>query len=210
MRSPASAPWVSAMAQGEGASLFVRLHLASGEAAFAEFARRALAPMAVPSGEGGCMALLAGRPFPEEYPTSPPSFVLNGGIFALWGYADVAWGLGDEAARESWEQGVDLLASEIARYDLGYWSRYDLYPHPVVNVASAGYHALHITQLEAMRLLAPRPEFDRAIEAFRRYEASRLCRARAFARKALFRLLVPRNELLARRLPTSPAARRGR
>lgn len=200
-------PWLSAMAQGEGASLLVRLHLATGEAEFAEAARKALEPMSVPSAEGGCMALLDGRPFPEEYPTQPPSFVLNGGIFALWGYLDAGLGLGDPAARDAWDAGVSLLADSIGRYDLGYWSRYDLFPHPVVNVASAGYHGLHITQLDAMSIVAPRPEFERAAAAFRRYRDSRVCRARAFAGKALFRLLVPRNAVLARRLPTSPAAR---
>jgi hypothetical protein len=199
-------PWVSAMAQGEAASLFVRLHLATGREDFAEAARAALRPMSVLSAEGGAMALLAGRPFPEEYPTEPPSYVLNGGIFALWGYLDVGRGLADTEALAAWEEGVGLLADVIGRYDLGYWSRYDLFPHTVVNVASAGYHSLHINQLRATQIVDPHPELERAIESFCRYRDSRLCRSRAFARKALFRLLVPRNRFLARRMPGSHAA----
>src|SRR4051794_38094844 len=38
-------PWVSAMAQGEAASLLVRMHRESGDARYAEAAVKALAPM---------------------------------------------------------------------------------------------------------------------------------------------------------------------
>ena len=95
---PLEPPWLSGLAQGQGASLLVRLHLETGRGEFAEAAKRALLPLAVPSGEGGVKALLDGHPFPEEYPTDPPSFVLNGAIFALFGCRDVAAGLGDEGA----------------------------------------------------------------------------------------------------------------
>ena len=95
--------WVSAMAQGQGASLFVRLHDETEEDRFADAALRALLPLRVPSAEGGASAELHGHPFPEEYPTTPPSFVLNGGIFALWGLYDVWRGLGDDEAGRSLE-----------------------------------------------------------------------------------------------------------
>ncbi|MEA2375009.1 MAG: heparosan-N-sulfate-glucuronate 5-epimerase [Thermoleophilaceae bacterium] len=194
-------PWVSGMAQGEGASLLVRIHRETGEDRYAEAALRALRPLAVPSTEGGACALLDGRPFPEEYPTQPPSFVLNGAIFALWGVHDVAIGLSDPDAGRSFGEGVDALAASIHRWDTGSWSRYDLFPHRVPNVASAAYHGLHVVQLEAMVGLAPRPELRAAAERFAAYADSRLCHARAFARKALFRVAVPRSRRAADLLP---------
>ena len=200
-------PWTCGMAQGQLASLLTRLHLATGEAAYADAARHALEPLRVPSSEGGAMGLLDGSPFPEEYPTDPPSFVLNGAIFALWGFLDAGRGLGDDRAAEDWRRGLDTLTRCIARYDTGYWSRYDLYPHAVVNVASEGYHALHIVQLSAIQIVDPTPQIAVAIERFEGYRRSRLCRARAFAAKAAFRLLVPRNPTLARLLPTSSLRR---
>ena len=198
---PLPAPWKSAMAQGEAASLLVRLHGHTGNERFAEAAVAALRPLAVPSVAGGVQAELGGRPFPEEYPTQPPSYVLNGAIFALWGVRDVAVGLGDAAAAELWREGAITLADELHRWDTGRWSRYDLFPHPVPNVASSFYHALHITQLEAMALLAPNPKFDEIRSRFIGYAASGLRRQEAFARKVAFRILVPRNALLAHRLP---------
>ncbi len=184
--------WLSGMAQGEGASLLVRLYLETGEDRFAHAARRALHPMSVPSGEGGVQALLGGRPLPEEYPTQPPSFVLNGAIFGLWGYYDVATGLRDGDCAGAFEAGVDTLAANLHRWDTGYWSRYDLAPHPMVNVASSFYHRLHIDQLTALARIAPRPQLEEARARFCSYARSRVCRGRAFVRKAMFRLVVPR------------------
>ena len=67
-----------------------------------------------------------------------------------------------------------------------------------MNVASSFYHALHTSQLEAMQVIAPRPEFEQAAKRFARYARAAPERARAFARKVLFRLAVPRNELIGR------------
>jgi heparosan-N-sulfate-glucuronate 5-epimerase len=200
---PLKPQWLSSMAQGEGASLLVRLYLATGEEQFAERARLALEPLERSAEDGTGIALLDGRPFPQEYPTNPPSHVLNGGIFTLWGWYDVAVGLGEERATERFEDAVETLASNIHRWDIGYWSRYDLFPHPVVNVASSSYHVLHVNQLRALNEIAPRPQFQETADRFVAYGESRVNRARAFASKALFRVLVPRNKLLAGRLPWS-------
>lgn len=196
-----SPPWLSGMAQGEGASLLVRLHRESGDERFAEAAHLAVRPMRLLSAEGGVRARLDGGLFLEEYPTTPPSYVLNGGIFALWGCRDVGVGLDDPDALSLFEEGLDTLAANLYRFDTGYWSRYDLFPHPVMNIASSAYHRLHINQLRAMSLIAPRRELTEVAERFERYSRSRLNFTRAFARKVCFRLLVPRNRLLACRLP---------
>jgi heparosan-N-sulfate-glucuronate 5-epimerase len=198
-----AAPWLSALAQGEGASLFARLHLLTGDPAHADTARQALHSMELPVERGGVLAGLGDGTLPEEYPTSPPSFVLNGAIFALWGFYDVGIGLDDAQAAQAFDDGAETLAANIARWDLGYWSRYDLYPHPLVNVASPAYHQLHITQLKAITLIAPDSRFDRVRERFEGYQRSRISRWRAFAAKAAFRLRVPRNRLLGRRMVRS-------
>jgi heparosan-N-sulfate-glucuronate 5-epimerase len=201
-------PWVSAMAQGEGASLLVRVRAATGDDRYAGAALRSLEPMRRPSGQGGASAELDGRRFPEEYPTEPPSFVLNGAVFALWGLRDVAVGLGDGEAAREFETGVDALAASIHRWDTGSWSRYDLYPHRVPNVASRAYHELHVAQLGAMDELAPRPELRDAAARFAAYDASRARRAEALARKVLFRIAEPRSARVARLLPWSRGAAR--
>lgn len=198
---PLVPPWRCAMAQGEAASLLVRLHQTTGEEAFAEAALRALAPLARTPAEGGVSALLNGQPWPEEYPTDPPSFVLNGAIFAMWGLRDVGVGLNDSSAQRAFEESVDTLAANLYRFDNGWWSLYSLYPHPTTCVASSFYHDLHISQLQAMAMFSKRPELERTRLRWIAYADSPRNRRRAFASKAVFRLLVPRNRLLARRLP---------
>jgi len=204
-RYPHSLPlppgWLSAMAQGEAASLLTRLHEHRADDRFLEAAAAAMGPMRLAVSDGGVQASLGGSPFPEEYPTVPPSFVLNGAIFALWGIRDAGQALGDASLLADFEAGVDTLAANIHRWDTGYWSRYDLFPHPVLNPASSFYHALHVSQLEAMLLLAPRPRLADARDRFSSYAASKRSARRAFARKALYRLAVPRNRHFAHRLP---------
>jgi heparosan-N-sulfate-glucuronate 5-epimerase len=198
---PLTAPWRCGMAQGEAASLLVRLHLETGKPEFAEAARNGLAPLWRSREQEGVCAWLSEAPWPEEYPTDPPSFVLNGAMFAWWGVRDVGVGLGDDTASRAFSEGVDSLASNLHRFDTGRWSLYCLYPHPLPTIASSFYHMLHITQLEAMHALAPRPQLEMIRERWISYFDSRTLRWRAFSQKALFRLVVPRNRLLAERLP---------
>jgi heparosan-N-sulfate-glucuronate 5-epimerase len=197
---PLTAPWRSAMAQGEAASLLVRVHQETGEPQFASAAVAALSPMYKLRSHGGVAAPLEGDVWLEEYPTDPPSYVLNGAIFALWGLRDVAVGLDDPAARAGFATGVNTLAANLWRFDTGWWSLYSLYPHPVRNVASSFYHDLHINQLAAMQLLAPRSEFASTQAQWQRYSASGVNRRRAFAAKAGFRLLIPRRRRLIGRV----------
>jgi heparosan-N-sulfate-glucuronate 5-epimerase len=198
---PVKAPWASGITQGQGASLFVRLHLLTGEERFAEAAQHALAPLLTPHADGGLRGTLEGNPWYEEYPTVPESHVLNGSIFALWGVRDVAVGLGWDRARDEYEIGLQSLLANLGRYDTGSWSLYSLFPHPIENRASSFYHDLHVNQLSAMQQFSPHPELEQTRRRWACYAQSRLLQMRAFAWKATFRLIVPRNPGLARRAP---------
>ena len=74
----------------------------------------------------------------------------------------------------------------------------------MINVASSAYHHLHVNQLRAMALVTGDHRFDAVAARFEGYLDSRLNFACAFGRKVLFRVVVPRNRLLANRLPWSP------
>jgi heparosan-N-sulfate-glucuronate 5-epimerase len=194
-------PWLSSIAQGEGASLLLRLFVETGDERFGDGARRALAPLRRPASEGGVCARLNGGIFYEEYPTDPPSYVLNGAVFALWGCHEVGEQLTDSGARALFDEGTETLARSVERYDTGYWSRYDLYPHPVVNVSSPAYHDLHTAQLRGLASVTGRAEFAAVADRFERYGASYANSLRALGHKAVFRVAVPRNAVLASRLP---------
>jgi heparosan-N-sulfate-glucuronate 5-epimerase len=188
--------WISAMAQGEAASLLVRVHRFTGDDRYAAAARRLLGPIAVHSRDGGCGVPWAGGWWPEEYPTEPPSFVLNGGVFAILGLADVAAALGDERAQRLFDDTLGPLAANVRLWDLGWWSRYDLYPHAAAqglpHVASLGYHILHEDLLRALDRVRPTPALRAQADRFAAERGHRLSLARAMAAKVAFRLAVPR------------------
>ena len=157
------------MAQGQVASVFVRLYLADGDDRWAAAALRALEPLV--RGHAGRRDSRVSRRRARGsrmYPTEPPSFVLNGGLFAVWGLYDAAVGLGDARARSEFEACARTFAANAHRWDTGRWSRYDLFPHPfLVNVASLAYHALHTNQLRAMQRIAPDAARSRGAGALR-------------------------------------------
>lgn len=155
------APFISAMGQGQGISLLVRAHKIVGKDRYLEIANDALQPFHHPVEQGGVTAFLPdGDIVFEEYPCSPFSHILNGFIFALWGVHDFGIYMKNEKALELAKAGLDTLAKMLPRYDVGYWSRYGLFPHPKPNVASPFYHELHIAQLRALHVVYPRDVFE--------------------------------------------------
>jgi heparosan-N-sulfate-glucuronate 5-epimerase len=195
---PLAAPWHSSLAQGEAASLLVRAAEVLGRPDLCELADRAIASLLDPGSE--LVALTRDGPVLQEYPTRPPAHVLNGWVTSLWGLLDVAGSPSDSsgatvpaAAAEAFEAGVATLAARIGLYrtPIG-WSRYDLYPHPLANVASPTYHRLHIGHLRTMNELAPHDVFVEIADEWERAAASFVARSFAVTRKAAFRLSRPR------------------
>jgi heparosan-N-sulfate-glucuronate 5-epimerase len=195
-------PWYSAMAQGEAASLLVRAAQTLHRPELADGAARAAQSLL--EERLGLIALTPEGPVLQEYPTDPPAHVLNGWISALWGLYDVSRALTQEtdgrhravaaAAGAAFDDGARTLAARLPRYDAGLnWSRYDLFPHRIVHVASPFYHRLHIEQLQAMARLCPEltvfEHFATRWDAGARHPFSR---ASGLARKVVFRMLEPR------------------
>jgi heparosan-N-sulfate-glucuronate 5-epimerase len=177
-------PWCSALAQGQAASVFVRAHMRSGDERFAVAARKAIAPL-LPASSSGLLAVTADGVVPEEAPSHPPSLILNGWIYALWGLWDVATALGDSESREVFENSARCLQRSLARYDVGWWSRYSLYPHRLPDLAKPFYHRLHVDQLDVLYRLLGYREF---LETTRRWAAYDTVprRIAVLAQKALF------------------------
>lgn len=137
-------------------------------------AMAATAPFQVSSANGGVRAMFLNRyPWYEEYPSSPPSFVLNGFMFSLVGLHDVAHtatqvfgaAQGKKASR-LFSEGLASLKALIGLFDTGSGSNYDLrhftagFGAPVV--ARAEYHVTHINLLGTLATIAPKEHFLKA------------------------------------------------
>jgi heparosan-N-sulfate-glucuronate 5-epimerase len=143
------APWISAMAQGEGISLLLRVFQLTGIEKYKETAKLAFTPFRYSVEENGVVDRIAGRSvFFEEYVTHPPSHVLNGHIFALLGVYDYWRFFNDDDAARLWQQGTNTIRQHWSRWDCGYWTWYDLYP--VRRLASRMYHRLHIRLIKKL------------------------------------------------------------
>jgi hypothetical protein len=188
-----SAPWVSALVQGQALSVLARACQLSFEP---EPGWRSRARAAMESAfvlfeldvdKGGVRSRDHYGVGYEEYPSRHPSLVLNGLISALWGLYDLALVQGDGPARRAHDAAVVALLDRLARYDLGFWSRYCLYPYPFPEIASPYYHREHLAQLEAMDRLWPDPRWSRMRLRWQRYQASPIARTLALGGKALSR-----------------------
>lgn len=185
-------PWYSAMAQGQVASVFVRALVSTRDDRFAELALDAVRPLfqagshfVAVSDHGPILEEGASRPGGP----APKSHILNGWIYALWGLWDVHLGLGDAAAATLFSESVACLRKMLGRYDTRWWTRYDLYPHPLPHLAKPFYHRLHVNQTAMMYRLTAHREFADFSERWRRYDEP-FRRTLAVSHKAAFELAL--------------------
>lgn len=184
------APWYSALAQGQGISVLVRAHKESGDARYIEVARQAFAAFQQPIANGGvAFTDESGDLWFEEYIVSPPTHILNGFIWALWGVYDYFLATLHPAAQDLFSRGVRTLLHNLSRYDLGFWSLYEQSGTRLPMVASRFYHRLHIVQLRVMHRLTGEALFTEVADRWERYTLSGLNRSRAVLYKSAFKLL---------------------
>ena len=182
-------PWYSALAQGQGISLLVRAHKESGDSRYLDAARQAFASFQRPIDQGGvAFTDESGDLWFEEYIVSPPTHILNGFIWALWGVYDYFLATRDHSAHELFSRGVRTLLHNLDRYDLGFWSLYEQSGTRLPMVASRFYHQLHIVQLRVMHRLTGEEAFARVADRWENYARSRTNRTRALCYKSAFKL----------------------
>ena len=120
------APWYSGLAQGNGLSLLVRAAQATGDPAFAAGAHRAFQSFQRSVSEGGVLVEDdRGHVWIEEYLVDPPSHILNGFIWALWGVYDYARWTGRAEAENLWRACLRTLEARLGDFDTGWWSLYE-------------------------------------------------------------------------------------
>jgi len=168
--------WISGMVQGQAIGFLARMADLLKQARYLTAARRALEPFSRLVGEGGVLARTEWGDFYEEYPSEPPSLVLNGFVFALFGLHDLGRLHRVTRAQSLYENGIRCLKRIAQRYDTGYWTLYDLFP--LFRLASQEYHRLHIALLKSISRLTGTPELARRALSWQRYANSTLCQSR--------------------------------
>jgi len=188
-------PWYSGLAQGQGVSLLVRAHDLAEGSGYQRAAEKAFVAMTRPIAEGGVLFEDDGQDlWIEEYIVDPPTHILNGFMWALWGVYDFWLARADASAKRIFDRGIETLGRNLAKFDTGYWSLYEQSGHepsgrPLKMLASPFYHQLHIVQLRVMSMLTADAYFAVVAEQWESYAKLRRNRTRALIEKSVFKLL---------------------
>ena len=182
-------PWYSGLAQGQGISLLVRAHSETGEQKYLDSAAMAFRSFLADVDSGGVSFRDEEKNiWFEEYIVSPPTHILNGFIWAAWGIYDFFLATGSAEAMRLFGAAVKTLHANLNRYDLGFWSLYELSGTLLPMVASPFYHRLHVTQLRVMYRITSEKFFNDYADRWNGYARSQSKRTRALCYKGAFKL----------------------
>ncbi len=194
-RDTLRAPWYSGLAQGQGVSLLLRAHAQTGNDKYRQAAELAFVSLTKPIAQGGVLFQDENKEdedqnlWIEEYLVDPPTHILNGFMWALWGVFDFWLARADPAAKKIFHRGAETLLRNLHRFDTGHWSLYEQSGTRLKMLASPFYHRLHVVQLRVMAQLTANPRFTNIADRWEGYARHRTNRARALVEKSIFKLL---------------------
>lgn len=152
------APWICAMAQGEGTGFLARMYKLTGREEYRNAAERALLPLETPVEKGGTFRSWNGNSFYEEYPTPVPSLTINGFMFCLVGIYDYYSICGSEKAKKLFDEGYSSLLKMLPYFDSENTTYYDL-SHitcaPRKQVLAGKYDPIHVMLVQTINMIRP-------------------------------------------------------
>lgn len=169
--------WLSAMGQGHAISVLVRAYSHSnGDHRYLKAAIDGAKPFYTPVEEGGVLRHFMDKyTWFEEYPTTPPSFVLNGFIYSLLGLYDLNATVPVSARHQVGsflEQGMNSLKKMLPLFDTGSGTSYDLRHFTLgvaPNLARWDYHATHVNQLLLLATIDKSAIFEQTAKRWQDY-----------------------------------------
>ncbi len=187
---PLDSPWFSALAQGQGISLLSRAYLETKNEKYLQIASDAFSAFLEDISRGGVSYRdEENNLWLEEYIVYPPTHILNGFIWACWGVRDYWLLTKDKLAENIYQECLKTLEKNLKKFDIGFWSLYDLAPTKLKSLASLFYHSLHIVQLKIMYLITKNSLFYNYALKWGKYKKNWLYRNSALIYKAIFKIL---------------------
>lgn len=187
-----TAPWKSGLAQAQAVSVLCRaVKFAEDDDCKARYEKAltcGFSGLIENVDEGGLLLTEGQDVWIEEVVAARRAAILDGCMFALFGVRDYADLTNSTEAEKVFEDGCSTIVRYLPTFDLGYWSRADLYQDNPPPPASQFYHNLHVNQLKVLYALTGEDEFLRYAEKWDLYQKSWLNRKRAFITKAIFKV----------------------
>jgi len=152
--------WRSGLAQGQAISALIRYYYDTGDTSVLKLIRALERLMMLPESRGGLRVTTRdGGIWIEEYPSNPPSLVLNGFISAVFGLYEFAKLFSnDKTARSQLSAALNSIKTSLHLYDSGDWTYLDLRgeSHPKSN---DGYALGYVYQLKTLWEITKDPLF---------------------------------------------------
>ncbi len=168
----------SSMAQGEGISMLIRAHIATGNEQYMFAVHKAKDFMLKPISDGGTTNYQGDDVYLYECTHDP--LILNGWIFSLWGLYDYSKYFNDETVQSVLDATLRSLTKKLPEFDIRYWSKYE----DGKRICSPFYHKLHIAQLKAMYDLFGNEIYKEYADKWEEYQNSFWKPKKAFLKKA--------------------------
>jgi len=184
------APWLSAMGQGMGISVLCRAYRVTARSEYLEQAVRAAEPLRHDIREGGVRSQIDGiHDFLEEAPCDPPTHILNGFLYTLFGILALVELAPEMRQALGLPQLISTLENHWERWDTGTWSTYDLQRSPQGRHfgAPASYHRLHVCQLRYLSQKLASVRLAQCADRWEAYDQSLSHRLGGFAQLCHFR-----------------------
>lgn len=177
-----TAPWYSAITQGNAISLLARVYSITDDYAYSDAAVRALEPLTKTVAQGGLQGELNGLVWFEETPDpNYPNHIFNGSVFALLGIRDLYEITGSWEALQLWQQGEASLRANINAHIVWAplqdsslpdpWMIYDQqvngFPN-VPNYVTAFYAGIHIKLMREMAMRTGSAVYSETADAMTR------------------------------------------
>lgn len=165
-----SPPYSSALAQAKGLQVLTLAYELTGNEKYLDVAKKIIRSFLVDYDEGGFVTyegignnslflhILAKPSFQKTY-------VLNGhtqSLLSIWSYYEKTK---DPVAKIIFDKGINYLKENLAKYDTGYWSYYDL----MENWTMRDYQKGQVQQLKSLYQISKEPILKNYADRFEKY-----------------------------------------
>ncbi|CUN52281.1 D-glucuronyl C5-epimerase family protein [Roseburia inulinivorans] len=181
--------YISAISQGQAISFLVRAMIILGDYKYLDTANKLFASFKYSIYDGGVVNYdEKSRIYLEEYPTKKISCVLDGFIYAMFGVYDYYLITADTDAENIFFDCCNTVEDRLKEFDLGFWSRADVYVEKPKMPASKFYHNVHVQQLKALYKITSREVYIEYARKWEQYQKNKIYSTLASLYKCWFKV----------------------
>ena len=182
-------PWYSGLAQGQGLSVLVRAYDETNNGKYIEAIHKVVDSFFCSVDNGGVTFTDSYQDiWLEEYIVNPPTHILNGFIWGIWGLYDYWLLTNDKKIKNLFDNYIKTIQLNLYKYDIGYWSLYELSELKIKMRASLFYHKLHIVQLQILFAMTDIELFKETSNKWQSYLDKKINKIRATFMKIIFKI----------------------